>query len=157
MTTLDQIGAEAARLLKEAKEKNETALTKASTLLEERQAKIKPLLEQVWTALNNKQTVNGCATKGAWAKSIGYTTRALQYIIYGRPEKKKDEDCGANTRSQVANLDKATHVIFGGIKYPLNKLALDANTVFVTVVLDQRGGIINANKIEDLIQHHPVP
>jgi len=67
---------------------------------------VKPLLEQIWTALDNKQTVNGCTTKGAFAKSVGYSRRALEYIVYGRPEKKtKDND--ANTSSHKVAMTHA--------------------------------------------------
>ena len=82
-------------------------------------------------ALDNKQTVNGCATKGAFAKAVGYSRRALEYIVYGRPEKKKEQGGakGANTCSH-AGCDGAER--WGSV-------------------------ILNANKIEDLIQNHPVP
>jgi hypothetical protein len=101
MTTTDinEIGKQVAELLKEAKEKNESTLAKAKDVLAQRHTAIKPLLEQVWTALEAKQAVNGFKSKGAFAKSVGYTTRALQYIVYGRPEKKKKEEGDANTCS----------------------------------------------------------
>jgi len=111
-TKLDQIGAEAARLLKTAKQQNTASLTKANDVLAQRHKKIKPMLEQVWAAFDAGQTVNGFKTKGAWAKAVGYTTRALQHIIYGRPDRKV-----ANRGSHVVTLKTGMLVKISDVTY----------------------------------------
>src|SRR5258708_612560 len=40
-----------------------------------------PKLQLIWAALEAKQPVSGCKSKGEWAKYAGVTTRYCQYIL----------------------------------------------------------------------------
>jgi hypothetical protein len=80
MADINKIGEQAQALLKEVK----TESTKVAALVEERNKQLKPLLEKVWAALEKKQVVNGCATKDAWATTVGFTKRAINNIVHGR-------------------------------------------------------------------------
>jgi len=66
-------------------------------------ANIGPDLRKIWDALEAKQTVNGVASKGAWARKFGITLRYCQYLV-------KD---GSRKRSQNTNPVRTAKLVEG--------------------------------------------
>ncbi|MGB8061669.1 MAG: hypothetical protein WCF26_07230 [Candidatus Sulfotelmatobacter sp.] len=125
MTNLDQIGAEAARLWHEGENCKKQAA---------------PLVKQIWAAFNEAEekgttvTINGASGKTDWAKQAKISMRMCQYLVKDGNRKRSEREPGSHV---TVNLDKATHVIFGGLKYEVEKVdhnptvkQFDALTVF---------------------------
>lgn len=85
---------------------------------EEQRKDLQPELKQVWDALENKQTVNGCTTKQDWAKFAGTSLRNLQYILKDGSRKRAKTDANP---VRFANCDTADGIILGGVKYLIDR------------------------------------
>lgn len=112
-TNIDDVGKKAVKLLiaihnakVDAKQTREMNRNRVSAL--------RPLLQQVWDALERGETVQNCATKEDWAKRFANTSiRNLQYILAGG-NKSRD--------NKSVNLNKVTHVIVNGVRYKLHSM-----------------------------------
>jgi hypothetical protein len=96
---------------------------------EKDKAKIAPMLCHVWTALEAKQEVNGCKSKGAWAEKFGITLRYCQYIVKG----KRDRSVEVKKRdaNHVVRLTDGQIVSINGAKYKV--VASESNAILVRV------------------------
>jgi hypothetical protein len=72
------------------------------------------MLCHVWTALEAKQEVNGCKSKGAWAKKCGVTTRYCQYLV--RDGSRKRDNKNANP-VRVVTLKTGMLIKISGVTY----------------------------------------
>lgn len=111
MTTTDinKIAAEARTLLEGISKVN----AKHDTLVADRNARVKPLLEKVHHTLTVlKQPVEGVTSWNAWAQKAGWSKRNLNFILNGRPsQKKKDGDKAGNSSSRQQQLTKLLDII----------------------------------------------
>lgn len=104
MTTTDinKIAAEARTLLEGISKAN----AKHDTLVADRNARVKPLLEKVHHTLTVlKQPVEGVTSWNAWAQKAGWSKRNLNFILNGRPSQKKKESTG-NSSSRSSFLKR---------------------------------------------------
>lgn len=82
---INKIAEEARRALDGIADAN----TKHGKLVEQRNEAVRPLLKRVHDAIVvGKQEVEGCKSWTAWAKKAGWSKRALDFILNGRPERK---------------------------------------------------------------------
>lgn len=75
------------------------------------------LASQIWEALERGESVGGAATKEDWCKLAGVKMRWTQTAIKRHRVKVGMEQAEAQSVRVTANLDRATHVIWGGRKY----------------------------------------
>jgi hypothetical protein len=144
-SNLDQIGAEAARLLQEGDNSKKLA---------------QPLVDQIFSAFEEAKrrgetiVINGATGKTRWAEQAKVSLRYCQYV---RRDGSRKGQKATRTTVRVANLDTATHVIVGGVRYKVRGLGLDffpkCGTVGVNI--EQPEEKPHANKKERLrhIQH----
>lgn len=52
--------------------------------------KLRPMMQQVWAALEAGQTVNGCTKKEEWAAWSGQTTRNIQHVLKGKRDRRAE-------------------------------------------------------------------
>lgn len=96
----DQLHKDAVKLLQQRQPSGTEATSKAATLSYNKRrkqatAELRPILKQIWDALERGETVGGWATKEDWAKSQSTSShpisiRQIQRIIVGAPQKRHD-------------------------------------------------------------------
>ena len=121
---LDQISAEITQLMIGAAQ-NEAA--------------IQPLVKKIWAAFDEAKakrtpiSVEGATNKTAWTKLAGKPKmRYCQYLVRDGSRKRGANDDTHSVRVTV-NLDRATHAIIGGERYPIVKSALHRGVIHVSV------------------------
>jgi hypothetical protein len=79
---IDQVGVTAKRIMSEIRAYGDSHKNMRKAM-NQRVAELRPLLREVWDALEAGQVVNGCSSKGEWAAWSGQTTRNIQYHLKG--------------------------------------------------------------------------
>jgi hypothetical protein len=103
------------------------------------EAAIQPLVKKIWAAFDEAKakrtpiSVEGATNKTAWTTLAGKPKmRYCQYLVRDGSRKRGANDDTHSVRVTV-NLDRATHAIIGGERYPIVKSALHRGVIHVSV------------------------
>jgi hypothetical protein len=154
---IHKVGVEAVAALKalrRAKSSLKVKTAKAKELIEERNDLARPLLKQVHDAIADGKTVNSCTTWEQWAKYAGWSKRALNYVLNGRPERKGGNH-GSRDTGPVPRLNRADRKALIEGNHRANELAaaLEADRDGKKEIASFKA-VMDAKRLDDIVQAH---